>query len=254
VDTALIPLQTLPEKVTKELDDKRVLQGQRRTGIAKKKVFILPDCVYKGPYEMNAKLLKFAFRSEVFKLLGSKVLLPTGFFNDGAKIYIAFANIASTAPDTWKGDLDVESDKLGGGFVFIVQRASMGIYTFAEKRYDEKFKEVLLALLDAFALGVGDTHFGNVLRNDKDVWLVDYEDDSHRDLDTLKLEDFLFKAPLAASMKEVVKKAIETHKKDLIAEIDNIDSKKDELNTLAAKYGVTLDLEKRRAVARKLLV
>lgn len=254
-----VEIQPLPDEIERKLEDKETPKGQRRTGVAKKFVYILPGTVYKGPYESNERLIKFIFRTEVFKLLGSKVLLPSGYFKSSkGGIYVAFPNIATTAPETWKTVMDVESDHMGGGFVRIVERDCLGISTLAEifkktgNLEEQKAFPVFEALLDAFCLGVGDTHLGNVL-SAGEMWLIDYEDDSQRNLEKATIGDFLFKANPGAAVAKATTDIIEKRKADLQRRLEKTQDMVPQLQSLAKKYNVPLEMEKRIAFAMEML-
>jgi hypothetical protein len=143
--------------------------------------------------------------------------------------------------------------------VKVVQRESLGLTTCAELAKGNKLggsmlAEMMVALLHAFLLGVGDMQLGNTLVAANSAWLIDYEDDSHRALDAVKQDDFLFKTPQGAVVKDLVTKYIAENKATLNVELDRAIEKTDAILQLAHVYGVTVDLAKRIEVARNMLL
>lgn len=258
-----VELRQLTPGQMEQLIDLSVPRGQKRTGKSKKDV-VIPTSgefvgkIFKGPYDITKKLLRFMGRSEIFKFLESSVLLPEAYYvSPERKVFICFQNLATTLPSEWKTSENIEHESFGGRKVQVIDRESLGIKNFGEilsaDPKDVRFLSIYKALLDAFILGVGDMHFGNVLAAGDKAWLIDYEDDSHRDLEKVTLEDFVFKAPPSAQVREYVKAIYKENKESLVEWAASLHVIHPTIREIAMEFPIDLlHVQKRISVVKKL--
>lgn len=174
-----------------------VITAQKRTGTHKKYVVYFMHHIIKGPYKGRNE--PYDFRTTIFKVYGLRnVIFPKDYEvdADGDGWYI-FEKIGETPDSAFE---HTEAERMGGHTVVVAQKGKHNLYGLDLFRANEKkFKNAMDSCLreyTAFLLhGVGDVQPGsNMLVDNSDAYLIDYEENSHRDIENADFGTIFFKS------------------------------------------------------------
>lgn len=167
--------------------------GQKRTSKNKQFVFMNGEHVYKGPFNKGGRLKNVTDRKDFFiKWNTPHVVLPIEVIESDEGSFIVYPNIAKDYP--LESEPYTEPNTGLSYNVLVRQGIVKLLHAIKDINIEESIPTLLLALVHAYILDVGDMNLSNILmdKHNGSVYIIDYDDTRTSDRDD---EMFYFNRP-----------------------------------------------------------